>query len=264
MINHKYIKISTYRLLSGSSFVKLPDELRSSKKGLINIKNNDQKCFLWCDVRHINPVKIHPERITQNNKKLVNDLDYNGVEFPVNKEEFSKIETKNNICINVFCYEKRLTFPIYNSDQKFENSMDFSLIIRKNKSHYVYIKDFNRHVFPKTKNKNKKHFCKNCLQCFSSTKILTEHKEVCLRINGAQPVRLEKGAPKFKSYVKQLPVPFKIYADFDCNLKSVENYEGSYSKSIKIIILVVLLRNLLVLMINSVSQLLFTKVKMLL
>ena len=128
----------------------------------------------------------------------------------------------------------------------------------------MYIKDFNRHVFPKTKNKNKKHFCKNCLQCFSSTKILTEHKEVCLRINGTQPVRLEKGAPEFKSYVKQLPVPFKIYADFDCNLKSVENYEGSYSKSIKIIILVVLLRNLLVLMINSVSQLLFTKVKILL
>ena len=264
MINHKYIKISTYRPSSRSSFVKLPAELRSSRKGLINIKDNDQKCFLWCDVRYINPAKIHPERITQNNKKLANDLDYNGVEFPVDKEDFSKIETKNNICINVFCYENKLTFPIYNSDQKFENSMDLSLIIDKNKSHYVYIKDFNRFMFPKTKNKNKKYFCKNCLQCFSSTKILAEHKEVCLRINGTQPIISEKGAPEFKNYFKQLPVPFKVYADFECNLKSVENYKGSYSKGIKITILVVLLRNLLVLMINSVSQLLFTKVKMLL
>ena len=71
----QYIKISTYRPLTGSSYIKLPVELRSSKKGLIKIKNNDQKYFLCCRVRHINPVKIHPERITQKDKELVNDLD---------------------------------------------------------------------------------------------------------------------------------------------------------------------------------------------
>ena len=43
---------------------KLSVELRNSKKGLINIKNNDQKFFLWCHIRHVNLVKIHPERIT--------------------------------------------------------------------------------------------------------------------------------------------------------------------------------------------------------
>ena len=64
LIESQYINISTYRPLSGSSYVKLPAELRSSKKGLINIKNNDQKCFLWFHIRHTNPVKIHPERIT--------------------------------------------------------------------------------------------------------------------------------------------------------------------------------------------------------
>ena len=59
--------------------------------------------------------------------------------------------------------------------------------------------------------------------------MLTEHKEVCSSINGAQSVRLEKGTVKFKNYFKQIPVPFKIYADFECNLESVESYEGSYS-----------------------------------
>ena len=44
-IESQYINISTYRPLSGSSYIKLPAELRSPKKGLINIKNNDQKCF---------------------------------------------------------------------------------------------------------------------------------------------------------------------------------------------------------------------------
>ena len=59
---------------------------------------------------------------------------------------------------------------------------------------------------------------------------MTEHKEVCLSINGAQSVRLEKGTTEFKNYFKQIPVPFNIYADFECNLKSLECYEGSYSK----------------------------------
>ena len=60
-----------------------------------------------------------------------------------------------------------------------------------------------------------------------------KHKEVCLIINGAQLVRLEKGTIEFKNYFKQILVPFKIYADFECNLKSVENYEGFYSKKYK-------------------------------
>ena len=46
-------------------------------KVLINIKNNDNKCFL----RHLNPLKIHPERITKADKSMANDLDYEGIEF---------------------------------------------------------------------------------------------------------------------------------------------------------------------------------------
>ena len=74
-IESQYINISTYRPLSGSSYVKLPAQLKSARKGLINIKNNDQKGFLWRHVRHINPFKEHAERITKENKKLAKDLD---------------------------------------------------------------------------------------------------------------------------------------------------------------------------------------------
>ena len=133
----------------------------------------------------------------------------------------------------MFCYENRLTFPIYVSDQKFENSIDLLLVTDGDKSHYVFIKDFDRFMFYKTKNKNKKCFCKSCLQFFSSKNVLTEHKLVCLGINGAQFVRLEKGTIESKNYFKQIPVPFKlIYADFECNLKSAESYEISYSKKV--------------------------------
>ena len=114
LIESQYINISTYRPLSGSSYIKLPVELKSPKKGLINIKNNDQKYFLRCHVRLINLVKLHPERITQNDKKLANDLDYDRVGFHVREKDFSKIETKNNICINAFCYENKLFIDFSN------------------------------------------------------------------------------------------------------------------------------------------------------
>ena len=132
--------------------------------------------------------------------------------------------------------------------------MDLLLATHGDKWHYVYIKDFNRFMFYKTKNKNKKYFCKSCLQCFSGENVLTEHKNICFRINGAQSVRVEKRTIEYKIYFKQIPVPFEIHVDFECNLKSVENYEGSYSKNIKITFLVVLLTNLFVLMLNSPSQ----------
>ena len=51
-----------------------------------------------------------------------------------------------------------------------------------------------------------------------------------MSINGKQSVKLEKGIIEFENYFKQIPVPFKIYADFECNLKGVESYEGSYTK----------------------------------
>ena len=85
----------------GSTYIESPDKLKNPTKGLINIKNNDNKCFLWCRIRHLNPLKIHPERITKVDKKMINDLDYEGIKLPVSKKDYSRIGRQNNICINV-------------------------------------------------------------------------------------------------------------------------------------------------------------------
>ena len=66
-----------------------------------------------------------------------------------------------------------------------------SLLNDDDQSHYVYIKDFNRFMFYKTKNKNKKWFCKSCFQCFSSENALIKRKEDCLSTNGKQSVKLD-------------------------------------------------------------------------
>ena len=107
-----------------------------------------------------------------------------------------------------------MVFPVYISDQTFKSLIDLLLLIDADKSHYVSIKDFNTFLLHKTKNKNKKWFCKSCLQCFSSENVLIKHKEDCLSISGQQSINLKKGSTEFKNYFKQLPVPFTIYADF--------------------------------------------------
>ena len=68
-------------------------------KSLINIKNNDKKSFLWCHIRHLNQLKMYPERITKTDKNMVNDFDYEGIEFTVCKKDFSKSEKNIYICI---------------------------------------------------------------------------------------------------------------------------------------------------------------------
>ena len=88
LIESQYFNISTCRPLVGISYIDLPIELKHPRKGLINIKSNDQKCFLWCHVRHINPVKDHPGRITRVDKEIANNLNYDGIEFPVQEKDF--------------------------------------------------------------------------------------------------------------------------------------------------------------------------------
>ena len=108
---------------------------------------------------------------------MFNGLDYKGIEFTVSKKDFDKIEKKknnNNNCINVFCHKNNLVYLVYESNEKFENCMDLLMITDENKLHYVCIKDFNRFVRNKTKNKHKNSFCKYCLQCFSNERFLIQ------------------------------------------------------------------------------------------
>ena len=93
--------------------------------------------------------------------------------------------------------------------------------------------------------------------------MLTEHKKDCLSINGVQSVKSGKGTIEFKNYFKQIAAPFKIYADFERNLKSVEINEG-YSKNVKNTFLAIFLTKLFLLTKDLARQLLFSEVKMLL
>ena len=99
------------------------------------------------------------------------------------------------------------------------------------RSHIVSILKNNRFMCNKTKNKNKKLFCKYCLQCFSKGRVLLEHKEICFKINGRQILKWRSGSIKFTNYFKQLAVLFNIYANFKSFLKGVRGSDKKNNTS---------------------------------
>ena len=145
-------------------------------KGLINLKNKDHKCFMWCHVRLINPTNSHPERINKQDKKIAANLNYSDIVFPLDINDYEKIEDRFQMQVNVFGYENKV-FPLYISKKSDDQTLNLLLITEKDKFDYDFIKDFNRLMFPRTKHKGKKHYSMSCLQTFTTEKIPSNHKK---------------------------------------------------------------------------------------
>ena len=221
-IDSHYLIVTPYKPLNGSSYIELPLELRNPKKGLINIKNEDNECFRWCHIRHLNPLEKNPQRIKKEDKDMADRLDYNGTEFPISKKDYNKVEKKNGIRVNIFGYENKQPYPIHISKEDFERELNLLLLESDGNKHYVLIKDFNSFMFKQTKHKSKKNFCMNCLQCFSSKEVLDAHRKDCIVINGKQEIKMpneDENRVEFINHRKQIPVPFVIYADFEAITK---------------------------------------------
>ena len=93
-------------------------------------------------------------------------------------------------------------------------------------------------MYNQTKHRERKHFCMHCLQCFSSERVLTNHKENCIKVNGTQAIKMptkDDNILKFNNFHKQLPVPFVIYADFEAiteKIQGCQRYDGkSYTEA---------------------------------
>ena len=231
-VDSHYLNIVKYEPMKGSSYIQLPNELRNPKKGLINMKNEDNECFRWCHIRHLNQQDKYPQRIKKSDKEYVNKLDYSGVEFPIAVKHYNRIEKQNSVNINVFGYENKQPYPIYVSKEKYEDHMELLLVTEKENKHYVLIKDFNRFMYSQTKHEHRKHFCMHCLQCFSSERVLSNHKDICIQVNGTQAIKMpNKDILKFNNFHKQQPVPFVIYADFESILEKIHGCKQDGNKS---------------------------------
>ena len=96
--------------------------------------------------------------------------------FPLDTNDYEKIEDRFQMQVNVFGYENKV-YPLYISKKSYDQTLNLLLITEKGKSHYVFIKDFNRLMFSRTKHKDKKYHCMSCLQSFTKEEILSNHKK---------------------------------------------------------------------------------------
>ena len=133
-----------YNPTKGSSYIPLPGWI-SNKKAIVNIENKDEKCFLWCILRYLDPRESHEERI-KDLRKCEFSLNTKGINFPMKLKDINKFEKLNPELpgINVFSYENMIIYPLRMAERDCLNTIDLFLYEEDGVSHYSLIKNFHR------------------------------------------------------------------------------------------------------------------------
>ena len=166
-----------YKPIKGFSYIPLPDFIMR-KNVIINIKNEDDKCFLWSVLRYLHPKQIHGERLTDL-IKYENDLNFKGIEFPVKVKDIQKFENQNpNLPgINVFpINDNNKIYPLRLNQKDAKKSIDLFLFSEDENQHYSLIKNFSRLARSQiTSDRRKIHICKKCLTHFTKKYLFKRH-----------------------------------------------------------------------------------------
>ena len=211
-------KLTEYTPISGGSEYNDVPELFINKRSLIVLKNNDNKCFLYCYIREfLNPITEKRFRITKKDKELANkiinetNLDFENVSI----SEINKIEKKLQVNVNVFSCNKNYKnkIPIRKSKTDYDKTLDLLLIEGIN--HYIIIK--NIHCFLSNRGNEKNIFvCRTCLNIFYSENKYNDHINYC---KDRKPQRLMPANDKhikFNKLQNCMLNNFIIYSDFEC------------------------------------------------
>ena len=214
------IHIVEYKPIKGSSCIPLPEFIKK-KNAIINIKNEDDKSFLWSILRYLHPKEIHGERLTDL-IKYENDLNFKEINFPIKVKDITKFENNNPDLpgINVFSVnDNNKIYPLRINKKDCQKSIDLFLYSEDEKQHYSLIKNFTRLVRSQyTSHRSSKiYICKKCLTHFTKEDLLEKHISYCSN-NETVAVKMptKNTILKFQNHFKKLPIPFTMYADFEC------------------------------------------------
>ena len=228
--------------IKGSSYIDLPKELKN-KNAIINMKNEDNnKCFLWCVLRALNPKDKNAERIDKDLKSKENTLNMEGIDYPVNLKDIKRFEKQNlDISISVLGYSKdERIYPLRISEftkKKKEDERKHNIVLllikKGDNSHYCLINNLSALLSSQVnKHNHKLYFCLNCLSGYDDPEKLEKHKEYC---SEEESIKINMPKPdtyiKFKNYLYSERAPFAIYADFESILKPLDTCEPDPNKS---------------------------------
>ena len=245
-IFYKIIKLElhtvSYRPLRGNTWVSLPKEL-ADKKAIINMKNQDNKCFMWSVLRALNPKTNNPDRIDKELMEKEDTLNMKNIQYPVSLKEdrdISKFEKQNpEISITVLGFnEKDKVHTLRCSDHVYNRKHNIILLLieRDGVKHYCLVKNPSRLLSRQVSaHKEGTHFCFRCLNPFWSHKSLEKHWEYCKNHEAVKINMPEKGTIlKFKHHERSEKLPFIIYADMEALIKEMQNCDpnplNSYTK----------------------------------
>ena len=224
-----------YEPLKGNSYIPLPPKL-AQKKAIINMQNEDNKCFTWSVLRALNPKEENAVRIDKYLKKKEDSLNMTGIVNPVQLNAIDKFERQNpTISINVFGHEESVC-PLRVSKCEDREVVNLLLISDDEKRHYCLIKSMSRLLSSQTSKRNGvQYYCMRCLNPFHSQESLDKHLEYC---SAHEAVKIEMPGEgttlSFKNYNRSMRVPFIVYADFESFIKPIDtcepNPENSYTK----------------------------------
>ena len=197
-IEEVILEINKGNDIQASSYIELPGKYKDNKS-IINIKNNDQYCFLWCILAQLYPVENHKDRISKYIIHL-NKLNLKGLEFPMKVKDIPKFENLNNLIINVFELTGNVLTPIHVNKKYLQPQIDLLLY----ENHYCLITRLHCLI---NKDSHMKWVCRRCLTAFSSEPVLVDHIDRCQK---QQPTKITfswKDQLKFEHYHMKIPVP---------------------------------------------------------
>ena len=217
LLNHD-LHVNKYDPLAARSYIPLPAEIQN-KKATVNLKNDDDRCFIYCLGRALdpNPEKNRLDRVNTHLKNVCETLGLNTIKTPVNIQDLPKVEKQFNVSINIYGHSNSDIYLIHTTYSTAAKHIDLLVTSNSETNHYVWIKNFNRLCYNVNKHARKKYFCKHCIQHFTSESILLKHMEDCMVLNGCQAIGMpaEGEVAKFKSFRETVKIPFVIYADLE-------------------------------------------------
>ena len=231
-----YVNIAKYQPLTGSSYMELPKYLQT-KKAIVNVRNNDNKCLEWALLSALHPVEhgSHPDRVSKY-KPYENELNFAGVGFPITLKDIPNVEKQNNLAINVFGYsESARIHPLYITKDNDKSPINLLLISEvkdgKVNSHYCWIKNFDRLCHNQNKHHGKTFFCTRCISPHWTKQTLEEHLIHCKGVDAPPchavfPEKSEDGTNptiKFKNIQHLMKAPYVIYADTESIVKPADS-----------------------------------------
>ena len=176
---------------------------------------------------------VHAERVSHY-QRYRNELNFNGIEFPVNREGIKKFERLNpSISITVIGYERGKEFPYYIPDVKKEKHVTFLYWSEEKKSHYAWIKNLNRFLSNQTKHKTEMFYCERCFHGFIREDLLKRHEELCAKQPVQKTVMTDEGV-KFRNIRNMEPSLFTVYADFEAIVPATQEMKTTKTETLQI------------------------------